>query len=72
MSKVISRKNLPVKLPAFQTLLTFLAMDHWNAPSWLWGVASTVWVVLWIICFASIASENDVDIFQTNKTKENG
>lgn len=62
--KVIKYKNLPTRLPLFQTLTTFLAMDYWCAPSWMFGAVSFAVVVVWIACIHSIVSNETVDLFK--------
>lgn len=61
--KVIKRKNLPQRLPLFDTLLASLALDHWNAPQWLWGVFGALFVIYWISALFSIRGETEVDMF---------
>jgi len=37
--KVLKRSNLPTRLPLWQSVTCLLALEHWNAPEWLYGVA---------------------------------
>jgi hypothetical protein len=63
-SKVIKSKNLPTRLPLWQTITTLLALDYWNAPQWLWGVLATVFLIVWGVGVAGLISEDSVDIFK--------
>lgn len=60
--KVIKRKNLPYRLPLFDTLLVALALDHWNAPQWLWGVSGALFAIYWIAAIHLIRNETEVDV----------
>lgn len=44
--KVISYKDLPTKSPVSVIVLGWIAMDHWCAPSWLYGVLGTIGAIL--------------------------
>ena len=68
--KVISRGNLPHKLPVFNTLVIILAMDYWNAPQWLCGVIGVIVALLWIACGFCLATEEGVDIMVKTKGKD--
>lgn len=45
--EVINPKYLPSRLPLFATLLSFLMLDYYNAPDWVWGVVGTLWFIIW-------------------------
>lgn len=60
--KVISLNNLPVKLPLFQTLVTALALDYWNAPQWLWGALGLLFLVVWIYAIVARVNQEETDI----------
>lgn len=69
MKKVISRKNLPNKMPVTFTIVCFLAMDYWGAPQWLFGAIGLLVLLLWIGFFYSLVNNDEVDLFDA--TKEN-
>lgn len=58
----IKRTNLPVNAPVLLTAVTFLLMDRLRAPGWVYGVAGTVLVILWISFFVSFFTEKEVDV----------
>lgn len=64
--QVISRKNLPDKLPSISTLCIIMALDYWKAPGWLWGGMGLLLVLLWISAIWSIIQEKQVNIFGTS------
>lgn len=61
--KVISKNNLPYKLPTFETLVTILALDYWDAPQWICGAVGLLFVFLWIGVIVNICNNTTVDIF---------
>lgn len=64
-SKTISRKNLPTKIPTTTFLLWVLALDYWNAPGWLWGVAITIMVIILLSTIYIVFWKSEsVDIFE--------
>lgn len=60
--KVISRNNLPVKMPIMNTVITVLAFDYWNAPQWLWGVMGAVCLGVWIYVLIRFKIEKTIDV----------
>lgn len=67
MKKVISRKNLPTRLPAIFTAVMWLLLDRLESPSWVQGVAWTLVALIWIGSIISIVQEHDVDVFGSRK-----
>lgn len=65
--KVIANKNLPQRLPLFQTITAALAMDHWYAPDIIRGVIWTILVILWAICIYSLYTQEQVDVINPDK-----
>lgn len=65
--KVINSRNLPAKLPIWQTLTTFLALDHWSAPAWLWGALGVIFLTIWIISLILVATQEELDILKTKE-----
>lgn len=47
--KVVSNKNLPMRLPIFPTITLWLLLDRLDAAVWVWSVVGTLWVILWIV-----------------------
>lgn len=65
--KVISRKNLPSRLPIPSTLLYILCLYYFQAPEWLWGIMSTLLGIMWVVAIYEKASEEKTDIFNDDK-----
>lgn len=61
---VISRSNLPVRLPIIQTIVVILALDYWSASGWIWGAVSVFLVLWWLICIACLIQEKQTDILK--------
>jgi len=68
--KVISRKNIPVTLPIFKTVIILLALDYWKAPEWLYGVVLALLVILWIGAISLLIKQTQVDIFDDSDPKK--
>ena len=64
--KVISRKNLPTRMPLLGTIVYATALDYWNAPQWAWGAVGLLIVVAWIGWgLSKVREEKQDDIFET-------
>ena len=62
--KVISSKNLPMRMPIIGTLVWWLVLDKLGAPGWVWGVLGTVLFVGWIAAIADIWNRDDVEVLK--------
>jgi len=62
--KVISTKNLPVKMPIWSSITAALALDHWNAPEWLWGAVGLFFILGWVVIIISMVKQEKVDVFE--------
>lgn len=60
--KVLSRKNLPTKLPLMSSVTCLLALQYWNAPQWLYGVMGSLYAIVWIFSIYNILSEKQTDL----------
>lgn len=69
MKKVISRKNLPAKLPVTSTVLYTFLMYHFDADRLWWGVFIALTTLVWIALIAVLIKENDVDVFNEKEAK---
>lgn len=58
-------RNTPTKLPIIATLVTYLCLEKWSAPEWLWGVLGAIFVIIWIIAIVDIWNCERIDIFET-------
>ena len=61
--KVITRKNLPTKLPFWLTVVTYMALDMYNAPPALWAGVGVFFTVYWIGVLMAIWQEDETDTF---------
>lgn len=65
--KVISHKNMPARLPIFQTITTLLALEHWNAPQWLWGAIGLFYLIVWCIGIYLVCTQEEIEIIKNEK-----
>lgn len=65
--KVLAYNNMPTRLPLWQTITCWLALDHWNAPQWLYGAMVTFFIFAWAYCFISFFTEKRLDLLGNNK-----
>lgn len=64
---VISRRNLPTRMPVLTTVICWLVLDRIAAPGWVQGAAWTFIGLLWVASLANFADERDVDVFKDRK-----
>ncbi|MBN9356216.1 MAG: hypothetical protein J0I15_07200 [Herbaspirillum huttiense] len=62
--KVISRKNLPTRMPIALTIALGLLLDRCAAPGWVWGVAGTLMAVVWVAVIFGMFTEDDVEVLK--------
>lgn len=62
----IKSSNESPKPPTITALVLGLALDHWHAPGWAYGVAGTIVVVLLISFFYRLINEDGVDLVDRN------
>jgi hypothetical protein len=62
--KVISRVNLPVRLPVLSTAVAYLYLDNprYHIPGWGYGVVITLFSLLWILVIVTKCFEDRVDL----------
>ena len=68
INKVIKTENFPTRLPFASTLMWLTMLHYWNAPEWLWGVFGLLFFVLWCVAIKNKWKEEQVDIFEKDKT----
>lgn len=71
MKFVISRRNLPTKLPLTQSIVIAIAIDYYKAPEWFCGVVITLYVIIWIACIIDFFREKDIIVFDNNVSVNN-
>ncbi len=60
--KVISNKDLPTRAPLLLTCVTYLMLEKFNSPSWLYGVLFTFIAIFWIVFFVNIFNEKQTSV----------
>lgn len=60
--RVISRKNLPKRIPLYQAMVAYLMLDKFNASGWVWGVVGTIFFLVTIVSFHDIMTEDEVEL----------
>lgn len=58
---VLSWKYLPTRLPVWNTVILFLALDYWEANDTIRAVAITLLVIVWVVCLVGIFTERKVN-----------
>lgn len=69
-TKVISYRNLPTKTPFWTMAVTYLYLDTYNMPGWVWGMAATLFAIIWIVAIVAITNQVQVDITKGKLTDE--
>lgn len=62
--KVISSKNLPIRLPVFATITTGLLLDRLHSPGWVWGAMGAMLAIIWIGGIVGICRQQSVELFK--------
>jgi hypothetical protein len=60
--KVVRRTSLPARIPVSPTLLSWLLLDHFKSPGWIWGVTGTLIAMLWVGWVICIIRETETDV----------
>jgi hypothetical protein len=56
---VLSRKNLPTRLPLLLSIVLWLVMDRLNSPQWLYGALGAVMLLVWIAAIHQFFTEKE-------------
>lgn len=67
--KVLSRKNLPVRIPIHFGITLYLLLKQLNASELAWGIAITLWSILFIACIIQLFGEDYWDVINNQPTK---
>lgn len=62
--KIIAYTNFKTKNPLWETAITVMMLDYWEAPQWLWGVVGCLWFLLWVLWIVGFWTEEEVDVFK--------
>ncbi len=66
MKKVISQNNLPFRNPLVASITYYLALEHFGAPGWAYGVLYTLVAIASFVYLYSVFTDKIVDIFDKN------
>ena len=67
---VISRRNIPVRLPVTNTLLMMLIIDYYSLPEWSITLI-ILWLALtWLVAIIVMFKEKSIDFFKNYKDPE--
>ena len=61
-TKVIADTNLPTKLPLSGTLVTWLMLEHFHSPGWVYSVVGFGFAIVWVISLFKLIDEKQVNI----------
>lgn len=64
---VISRRNLPVRLPVWQTVTCWLLLDRLHADHFWWGSAALLFLIIWGACVWAAFKQKEIDIFDPDQ-----
>ena len=45
---VLPLDHYPTRMPLLDSFVAYMALDLYNAPGWVWGVAGTLLAMLWL------------------------
>lgn len=65
--KVISGKNLPMRLPIVGTIVFCLALDRIGAPGWVWGAIAAPVMFWWAVAIYDTVSRVPVEIIMDDE-----
>ena len=68
--KVISFKNLPVRIPFWGTAVIYLLMDKFNPSELVWGIVIAIWGLIFIFSIIACSTQETVNIFEKKEGKE--
>jgi len=62
--KVISYKQIPVRIPTVPTIVAWLLLDRLQAAGWVWGVVGTMFALIWISSVTTFFMQETVDVIK--------
>lgn len=65
--RVISAKNLPMRMPLWPTLTLWLLLDRWHSPAWVWGALGAFIVFVWAIWLFDVNHRLDIDLLSNQR-----
>jgi hypothetical protein len=67
MRRVISPRQLPVRLPLGTTAWIYLLLDRWQASAFVWGLAVCCVTVLWIVSVVALWTQHTVRLAELSE-----
>jgi hypothetical protein len=64
---VISSANLPTTLPISWTLVGFLLLEKFSAPTWVWFAALWVYLIVWVVTIIRLRKEEQIEVFNSQE-----
>lgn len=68
--RVISIKNLQMRMPLWPSLVAWLVLDRLNAPGWVDGVVGCFFAFAWGVWISDVLSCQSVDVLNNRKPPE--
>jgi len=65
--KVLKRNNMPTRLPLWQSVTCLLALEHWNASEWVYGVMGLLFLLIWVASIVMLVKEKQIDLLENDK-----
>ena len=69
---VIPANQLPSRPPVMASALAYMALDLYGAPGWVWGVACTLFALLWVLWLVVLVEEEAKPLPGYGKTRGQG
>ena len=69
--KVVDGSQLPAKLPLTWTIATWLLLDHFHVPGWMWGVYWTLVAIVWFIAALAVWTGDGQKLKELTPESEN-
>lgn len=60
---VISADCFRLRLPVIDTIVMYLFLDKLNSPGWVWGIAGTLFAIIWILAIIDVITRKEINIF---------
>jgi len=51
----------------WSSLTCYLALEHWNAPQWLYGAMGLYFLIAWIGSIIELATQEKVDLLKNDE-----
>lgn len=65
--KVVTRWQLPTRVPILLPFVAYLMLDKLNPPGWMWGVSWTLLAIFLFLQMISVFVEDDTRLTELNE-----